>query len=307
MKLLHRTMALVAALAAVPAAWAQAPGEGKAVEIEFEFSVGMLGTAFGGVSTVRLAGDRYLVDSRFYKLGLAKALTASFTGSNRAWGSLATSKAAPSAGWSWIEYKGATRTWQVDYIGDPFREAHAPPFTPKPDKLVTAEQKRGAVDPLNAGVLAILANGSSCNQTLPVFDSKRRFDVIIAPAGQGRLKPSEIPGAEGDAQICSVVTRPIAGYEGLGRQLRPAGTTVPGQARAADRLRHGGGQGREGERTSAHRRGARAVGTVKSRRYRTRSSSTCRTLAASWAMVNGFGRKATPGSSVPSCTTALRV
>ena len=42
-------------------------------------------------------------------------------------------------------------------------------------------------------------------------------------------------------------------------------------------------------------------------RFTPRPDSTCRTLAASYSLVNGLARNATPSSSTPLWTTALRV
>ena len=55
---------------------------------------------------------------------------------------------------------------------------------------VTADQLEQVLDPLTAAFLSVRSNGSLsyldiCRQTVPVFDGKQRFDIILTPKPSG--------------------------------------------------------------------------------------------------------------------------
>ena len=189
------------------------PATGRVVTLEYEFSVSGL-RAFRAEAHLRIDGDRYVVDAKFSKEGIAAALSATFNGSNRAWGTAGPQGLRPQGGWSWIQFRKNTRTWQVTYRGDgTYSEEHKPPFTPKDYKTVTTDQKRGAFDPMTAALSGALGGLAPCDRVYPVFDSKRRFDVTLRRIGSEKLKDGEVNGVTGDAVVCEAVMKRIAGYE----------------------------------------------------------------------------------------------
>lgn len=186
---------------------------GRVVALEYEFTVSGL-RAFRAEGLVRLDGDRYVVDGKFSKEGLVSALSATFNGSNRAWGNVGARGLLPTGGWSWIQFRNKVRTWQVGYRGDgTYGEDHKPPFEPKALKTVSPEQKRGAFDPLTAAVSGALAGRDPCDRVYPIFDSKRRFDVALRRLGTEKLKDGEVRGISGEALVCEAVMKRIAGYD----------------------------------------------------------------------------------------------
>ncbi|HKU97589.1 MAG TPA: DUF3108 domain-containing protein [Vineibacter sp.] len=193
---------------------AQTPSAtGRVVTLEYEFTVSGL-RAFRAEAHMRVDGDRYVVDAKFSKEGIAAALSATFNGSNRAWGTAGPQGLRPQGGWSWIQFRNNTRTWQVAYRGDgTYSEEHKPPFAPKDYKTVSADQKRGALDPMTAAISGALGGHDPCDRVYPVFDSKRRFDVTLRRVGSGKLKNGEVTGAVGEATVCEAVMKRIAGYE----------------------------------------------------------------------------------------------
>jgi hypothetical protein len=214
-----RGLALSALAGAGPVlnpALAQAPAPatgGQVVALEYEFTVSGL-RAFRAEGLVRLDGNRYVVDGKFNKEGIVSALSATFNGSNRAWGQVGARGLLPAGGWSWIQFRNSVRTWQVGYRGDgTYGEDHKPPFEPKPFKLVSPEQKRGAFDPLTAAVSGALGGVDPCDRVYPIFDSKRRFDVTLRRVGTEKLKDAEVRGVAGEALVCEAVMKRIAGYD----------------------------------------------------------------------------------------------
>ena len=71
---------------------------------------------------------------------------------------------------------------------------------------VTKEQLLRTLDPLT-GVMALsLADiDRPCDQTLPIFDGKQRFDLIFTPTGRTE--------GNGHDQVCNVRFVPISGYK----------------------------------------------------------------------------------------------
>ena len=84
---------------------------------------------------------------------------------------------------------------------------------------VTPEQERGALDPITAVLLATraLATHQSCDQRVPVFDGRRRYDIEFRDGGRDFLKPSEYGIFSGEATVCLFRYIRIAGYQKTGR------------------------------------------------------------------------------------------
>jgi hypothetical protein len=189
------------------------PPAGRVVSLEYEFTVSGL-RAFRAEAVMRFDSDRYVIDGKFNKEGIVNALSATFNGSNRAWGNANAHGLRPQGGWSWIQFRNNVRTWQVGYLGDgTYSEEHKPPFAPKTYKTVSPDQKRGAFDPLTAAVSGALAGRDPCDRVYPVFDSKRRFDVSLRRIGTEKLKDGDVNGVVGDALVCEAVMKRIAGYD----------------------------------------------------------------------------------------------
>ncbi|MBI3516288.1 MAG: DUF3108 domain-containing protein [Proteobacteria bacterium] len=84
---------------------------------------------------------------------------------------------------------------------------------------VTPEQELGALDPIAAVLLATraLATQQTCDQRVPVFDGRRRYDVEFRDGGRDVLKPSEYGSFSGEATLCLFRYIRIAGYQKTGR------------------------------------------------------------------------------------------
>ncbi len=93
------------------------------------------------------------------------------------------------------------------------KASYEPPETDNsPDKLMP-EQKIGALDPLTA-MLQLLAHvdmEKNCNVTVPVFDGKRRFDIIGEDAGTQHVDDDDYNVYKGDARLCDAKFRAVSG------------------------------------------------------------------------------------------------
>lgn len=80
---------------------------------------------------------------------------------------------------------------------------------PVPDEL-----QRGTLDPVTAMLAVMLgaAEGRGCAGTMPVYDGRRRYDMVFADLGMDRIAPSGYSAFSGAARRCQVTYKPIAGY-----------------------------------------------------------------------------------------------
>jgi hypothetical protein len=86
------------------------------------------------------------------------------------------------------------------------------------DIPVTKSQLEGVVDPMSGAFLSAHSENPNgdlnvCNQTLPVFDGKQRFDLVLTPKRAVNVQRSAASGYTGPAVICRVKFIPIAGYQ----------------------------------------------------------------------------------------------
>ncbi len=93
-------------------------------------------------------------------------------------------------------------------------EVSPPPDQDGRDRVPPA-LRRGALDPLSAALLAglFLEPRAACRRHLPVFDGRRRFDIVFAARGSETLKANEYGLFHGRALKCEVTARRIAGFK----------------------------------------------------------------------------------------------
>jgi hypothetical protein len=98
-----------------------------------------------------------------------------------------------------------------------------PPAEADEREPVSPEQERGALDPIAAVLIATrtLAATQSCDQRVPVFDGRRRYDLEFRDGGRDVLKPSEYSSFTGAATVCTFRYIRIAGYLKTGRWNNP--------------------------------------------------------------------------------------
>ncbi|HYC02497.1 MAG TPA: DUF3108 domain-containing protein [Azospirillaceae bacterium] len=79
---------------------------------------------------------------------------------------------------------------------------------PVPDNL-----KAGTIDPMSAtvAVLDAVTQGRGCGATLPVYDGRQRYDMVLAPQGTEQLAPSDVGAYAGPAEACRIEYKPVAG------------------------------------------------------------------------------------------------
>jgi hypothetical protein len=88
-----------------------------------------------------------------------------------------------------------------------------PPNTDKNREIVTKEQRQGALDPITAllQMLAHVAVDKSCAIPVPVFDGKRRFDIVGRDAGYEITENEDYGVYSGKARLCGADFKMISG------------------------------------------------------------------------------------------------
>jgi hypothetical protein len=83
---------------------------------------------------------------------------------------------------------------------------------------VTKEQLEGVLDPMSGAFLSAQSDNPNgdlgvCDKTLPVFDGRQRYDLVVSPKRMVTVKRTTPTGYGGPAVICGVKFIPIAGYQ----------------------------------------------------------------------------------------------
>lgn len=118
-----------------------------------------------------------------------------------------------------------TKTMQLEFAkGGSFSILRDPPEPVEEEAEAEAEEEEGPLptslpsniaDPLSAGLVAsqALAKNGSCEQAIPVFDGKRRYNLLIHDAGMADVPKSRISIYQGPATLCHFTMERISGFK----------------------------------------------------------------------------------------------
>ena len=114
-------------------------------------------------------------------------------------------------------WQGNPRTVQLGFAeGGRYELQRTPPPEPDPDieGALPESLPEGIVDPLSLAVAAsrALQQTGRCDQTLPVFDGQRRYDLTLKHIDEATLPPSEYSVYQGPAVRCSFSMKRISGF-----------------------------------------------------------------------------------------------
>jgi hypothetical protein len=91
-----------------------------------------------------------------------------------------------------------------------------PPQTPDPERVpVTAKDRNGVMDPMTAWLIRSPGTGNpvsaaACEQKLPVFDGRMRYNLTLAYKRMDRVKAKK--GYAGPVVVCSLYFSPVSGH-----------------------------------------------------------------------------------------------
>ena len=78
---------------------------------------------------------------------------------------------------------------------------------------VTKEQLKDVLDPLSATFLHSSSDHPVCDKTMPVFDGRLRFNIVLSPKRTDSLPKKTLTDLSGPAAVCGVKFVPIGGYK----------------------------------------------------------------------------------------------
>lgn len=101
--------------------------------------------------------------------------------------------------------KGAVKTVTVE----PKKDWVNPDVVP-----LKPEHKQSVFDPMSA-ILAMTHAGAGdpCARTVPIFDGKIRFNLVMSYKGKERLKEDKPSGQPSELVVCKVKYQPLAGHK----------------------------------------------------------------------------------------------
>jgi hypothetical protein len=117
--------------------------------------------------------------------------------------------------------------------GGRYELEQSPPPEPDPDIEggLPETLPEGIVDPLSLAVAAsrALEDNGHCAQTIPVFDGRRRYDLIVTHVDETTLPPNGYSIYQGPAVRCSFSMERISGFRKSWRSSRQwdAGSSAP--------------------------------------------------------------------------------
>jgi hypothetical protein len=122
-------------------------------------------------------------------------------------------------------WQGNERTVALDFEGNGrYALERTPPPEPDPDIEggLPETLPEGTVDPLSLAVAAsraLMRNGR-CDQTVPVFDGQRRYDLTLKQIDEATLLPNDYSVYQGPAVRCSFSMNRISGFRKSWRSKR---------------------------------------------------------------------------------------
>ena len=132
--------------------------------------------------------------------------------------------------WVANNWRENQRRVEIDYPADGTPVALVVPSAEEDDRdPVPDDQRRGTLDPISAvlSIVAALARTGNCDAQVPVFDGRRRYDVITEHLGEVDLKVSDLAPFGGPATRCGVMLEVLGGaWKKSGRRWREAGRPV---------------------------------------------------------------------------------
>lgn len=129
-------------------------------------------------------------------------------------------------------WQGNLRTVQLGFAEQGRYDLQQTP-PPEPDPDIEGELPEslpeGTVDPLSLAIAAsrALQRNGRCDQTLPVFDGRRRYDLTLKHVDAATLPASEYSIYQGPAVRCSFSMKRISGFRKTWKARRPVDASPP--------------------------------------------------------------------------------
>lgn len=210
-----RRLAVIAAAAFMAASATAAHAEKTRLQAEYSIHLTGIPVARGSMS-VELSDDGYVASGSAKTSGLIRLISKG-DGTARVRGELKSSRVVASNFLG--RYNSSRRAQRIEMSVQNGVATEISVKPPRPEKEkgrvpITQEARTNIVDPLSA-MFAFVAKGDlmspeTCNRTLPIFDGRYRFNVVLAYARTEQFETAE--GYRGPVLVCRARYVPIAGH-----------------------------------------------------------------------------------------------
>ncbi len=168
--------------------------------------------AMDGVVGFTHSGSRYKIDLHTGTQGLLRSI-APWDAEVVSNGRIRRADLRPSGSKVLTYWKDKPNSVNFAFSKNTIKATFNPPEGDSKNAPVPPEMKQGSLDPLS-GVLQIIANttyNDECNQTVPIYDGHRRFDLTLNNSGTEELDGEGYSVFTGTAQRCIVDFKMLAG------------------------------------------------------------------------------------------------
>jgi hypothetical protein len=204
------------ALAATVLGFAASPNApAQAQKLEARYVISMTGIRVGQSAwTVTVDNDRYAASASGGSVDLLNVLLRG-EGVARVSGDIRDGRLAPSVFSSSLIEDGEKIDLKMTLNDGMVTAVEDNAARPAPDRVPLAQSHaQGVTDPLTALLLPDAGSDAasakeSCNRTLPVFDGRRRYDLVLSFKRMDEIQDRK---QDGRVVVCNVVLRPIAGH-----------------------------------------------------------------------------------------------
>ena len=183
----------------------------KNLRLSYSVYLGGLHAMDGVVSFTR-AGGSYKIDLKTGTHGLLRSI-APWDAEVVSKGRIRHAALSPTGSKVLTYWKKKPNAVNFAFSGNTIKATFTPPEGDSKNEPVPPDMKRGSLDPLS-GVLQIIANttyNNECEQTVPIYDGHRRFDLTLSNSGSEELDGEDYSVFTGTAQRCVVDFKMLAG------------------------------------------------------------------------------------------------
>ena len=121
------------------------------------------------------------------------------------------------------QFRGRQRRIAIDFTdGEVTNLVLEPPARQDPREEIPPALRRGAVDPASAllTLVHVMGEGKGCTGRFPVFDGRRRYDVVVVERGAETLAPNNYSAFQGAATRCDFHVEPLVANGDQKRRFR---------------------------------------------------------------------------------------
>jgi hypothetical protein len=188
-------------------------------KLEVQYAISLLGLTIGHATlAVDIGAGQYSETASGHISGVASTLvTGEASASSR--GTFANDRLLPGEFNADVKTNIETDTVRMKLdangVTDLFVVVPPPPASSKEERVpLTEADRKGVVDPLSAALVIVAGTDDvlrpqSCPARLPIFDGRRRFDVVLTFKRVDQVKAI---GYQGGAVVCAMHFTPIAGH-----------------------------------------------------------------------------------------------